>query len=476
VTVRKDRSPRARAGNVGPTGYARGRANPQIVDRGWDDYLPPDPHEAEQAARKSEIRRDYHRPLFSGHGPILRFAAFAFVLATLVVSGLYFLVRPGVARGLVDFAAENPTVLQLPFVADLVRSQLGDSLTAPVDPSDTSPVVVVISSGQTPREIAEQLVAAGLIRDARAFVFEGIEQGVTERFQSGRHVLSRSMTIDQILTALIAAPTPNPRVHIVFREGLRIEQLVAKLEYAEANPDDPSAPLTMNVKQFYQLAMNPPADLIAQYKWLALPPGASLEGFLFPATYDLDPSTTPDQLLALMLDAFVNHAPPGLLELPPDQLYQTVQLASLVETEAMVDADRAPVAGTYLNRLDPNLWPTGLLDADPTLKYATDTVWLRDNDISTWVDYTFWNALPSGPLGQAVFPDDLAGYNTYHSRGLPPTPICSPGAASLLAAMNPDTADGYLYFVAKNDGSGTLAFARTEAEHQANLHKYGYLP
>ena len=66
-------------------------------------------------------------------------------------------------------------------------------------------------------------------------------------------------------------------------------------------------------------------------------------------------------------------------------------------------------------------------------------------------------------------PADLFGYQVCHSRGLPPAPICTPGLASLEAALNPDTATGYLYFVAKNDGSGTHVFARTYAEHQANI-------
>jgi len=106
---------------------------------------------------------------------------------------------------------------------------------------------------------------------------------------------------------------------------------------------------------------------------------------LFPATYQVAPDTTPVELLRMLLDAFVSHAPPGLLALPPDQIYQTVQIASLVETEAKIDADRAPIAGVYVNRLNPKLWPTGLLDADPTLNYANDSVWLQDNpNIETW--------------------------------------------------------------------------------------------
>ena len=178
----------------------------------------------------------------------------------------------------------------------------------------------------------------------------------------------------------------------------------------------------------------------------------------------------------MLLDAFVTHAPAGFLKLPSDEIYRDVQLASIVELEAKLDAERPLIAGVYANRLDPQLWPTGLLDADPTLNYANDSVWLAANDMRTWVDYSFWDPIQtSGPLSQVVFPGELAAYNTYHHAGLPPTPICSPSAPSLAAAMNPDTQAGYLYFLAKNDGSGSHAFAKTEAEQQANLKKYGYI-
>ena len=203
--------------------------------------------------------------------------------------------------------------------------------------------------------------------------------------------------------------------------------------------------------------------------------GGSLEGFLFPATYEVAPDTTPNQLIGMLLDAFASHAPPALLPLPPDQIYQKVQIASLVETEAKVDSDRALIAGVYVNRLNPKLWPTGLLDADPTLNYANDSVWLQSHPIESWVDYTFWNPIKTtGPLSQVVFPGDLAGYNTYHHAGLPPTRSARRARPSLVAAMTPDTADGYLYFLAKNDGSGTHAFAKTQAEQDANLKMYGY--
>jgi UPF0755 protein len=473
MTIRGGGKPRA-----GRTGGARqDGARPPVVDTGWDDYIPPDPAELEAGRRPlpSEANRDYRKSRSGGPASLVRFALFAAIIGSVVVGGLYFVARPIVVNAIVDWAAENSTALQLPFVSQIVRGGLGASLSQPVDAMDTTAVVVVIDAGATPAQIGDQLVEAGVIRDARAFVFEAIERGATQNFQLGRHVLTKAMTVDQIIVDLTSAPVAPPTVRITFREGLRIEQMVAELEYLEANPVDPTAPLTMNVAQFYDLAIHPPADLLAQYPWLKLPAGASLEGFLFPATYQVAPDTTPIELMEMLLDAFVSHAPPGLLQLPPDQIYQKVQLASLVETEAKVDSERPLIAGVYLNRLNPKLWPTGLLDADPTLNYANDSVWLQSHPISTWVDYTFWDPIKAtGAYSQVVFPGSLAAYNTYHHAGLPPTPICSPSAPSLAAAMAPDTADGYLYFLAKNDGSGTHAFAKTQAEQDANLKKYGY--
>jgi UPF0755 protein len=446
---------------------------------GWDDFVPPTAEDLAEGRRPAsqDIERDYRSSRSSGRGHFIRFAIFTLLLGGLVVGGLYFVARPIALNGIVGWAADNPTALRLPFISEIVRGELGSSLTQPVDAQDQNAIVVIIDPGETPREIADQLVKAGAIADARAFMFQAIQRDVTSDFQIGRHVVSRSLTVDQIVSILIQPPVAAPFVRITFREGLRIEQMVAKLEDIEANPVDPTAPLRMNVAQFYALAINPPAELVANYPWLKLPAGASLEGFLFPATYDVAPDTTPIQLLSMLLDAFASHAPPALLQLQPDQLYQKVQIAALVESEAKVDSDRPLIAGVYVNRLNPKLWPTGLLDANPTLNYANDSLWLQDpaNPIATWVNYTFWTSIKApGALSKVVFPGKLAGYNTYGHAGLPPAPICSPSGPSLVAAMSPDTTDGYLYFLAKNDGSGTHAFAKTQAEQDANAKKYGY--
>jgi UPF0755 protein len=316
-----------------PRGSRRGtdQARPRVVDQGWSDYRPPTEEDLLVSDRRSrDLERSYRQGRFHGPAPVIRFAILAFVVAGLVTAGLWFIVRPLTVNAIVDWAAENPTALQVPFIADLVRSEFHGELTEPVDATDRRTVAVTITEGETPAQIGEQLEAAGLIRDARAFVFESIDKGLTGDFQAGRHNVSRSQTIDQILESLTTQPVASPLVKLTFREGLRVEQMVALMELKEKEPDDPNAVLKMNVSDFYQLVMHPPADLLAGYPWLELPKGASLEGFLYPATYQVDPDTTPIQLVQMLLDAFVTHAPAGFLKLPSDEIYQKVQLASIV--------------------------------------------------------------------------------------------------------------------------------------------------
>jgi len=125
----------------------------------------------------------------------------------------------------------------------------------------------------------------------------------------------------------------------------------------------------------------------------------------------------------------------------------------------------------YQNRVN-GLEGVYTLNSDPVLIYAKDTLSLRDIAITQWPNYVFWTYDGIGSLADFEVPPDLAGYQVWHSRGLPPGPICSPGVASLQAALNPDTQDRYLYFLGKNDGSGDLVFAQTYGEHLRNIQLY----
>ena len=131
--------------------------------------------------------------------------------------------------------------------------------------------------------------------------------------------------------------------------------------------------------------------------------------------------------------------------------YQILTLASIVEREAQLDQEKPLIAGVYDNRLDPEKWPLGLLQSDPTIFYIHDSLELAKRKVPDWTKYVFWAPIKGG-LTDETLPPELAGYNTYTSKGLPPGPIDTPTLTSIDAALEPDTKDGYFYFLAKGDG------------------------
>lgn len=178
------------------------------------------------------------------------------------------------------------------------------------------------------------------------------------------------------------------------------------------------------------------------------PQAESLEGYLFPDTYKFDPGTPPRTIVRAMVDNFrrnwgdeIAYITTGL------DPHQTVTLASIIETEAQLAAERPIVASVYLNRVNRRM----LLGADPTVIYALKLAGRWD-----------------GNIRKADLQID-SPYNTYRKPGLPPGPIANPGLASLRAAAAPAKTP-YLYFVARNDGSHV--FATNLAEHNANVEKY----
>jgi len=262
--------------------------------------------------------------------------------------------------------------------------------------------------------------------------------------------------------------------NITFREGLRIEQMTALLQTKQVGFDP---------KDFYDLAKHPPAELLADYDWLDLPKGASLEGFLYPDTYQVVTAsnggpaqvTTAERLIRMLLDRFAQVVGPERMNVPASRhmsFYQVVTLASIVEHEAALDEERPLIAGVYQNRLNGLHGIARILNADPTVTYAADTMALAKLPFDQWQTYFFWKVPPS-PLANVQVDADLQGYQTYQVGGLIPGPISTPSLASIDAALNPNTKTGYLYFVLIPD-TKKHAFAKTLKEHNANLVKYGY--
>jgi UPF0755 protein len=190
---------------------------------------------------------------------------------------------------------------------------------------------------------------------------------------------------------------------------------------------------------------------------LDLPTGASLEGFLFPDTYEWRPSEGGATLAERMVAQFVRRFDGRRRELAERRglsSREAVILASIVEREAARAEERPMIAGVYYNRL-----AIGMpLQADPTVQYA-----LADPRVPTPGDGLWKRELSTADLEVG------SPFNTYRRAGLPAGPICNPGLASLDAVVQPANTDA-LYFVAKGDGSH--AFARTLDEHNANVQRH----
>ncbi|HEX2755935.1 MAG TPA: endolytic transglycosylase MltG [Candidatus Limnocylindrales bacterium] len=394
---------------------------------------------------------------------ILKFLIFALVLGGIVILLLVTALRPLIRSAVVGWATDNPAALGVPFVADLMEEDLGSKLTDPAS-TDTTQVSFVVVDGETASSIAAKLEQGGFLADRRAFIFLATEQDLTKDLAAGDFILRKSMTPQQVVDALLK-PEQVHYIEIALRTGLRLEQITAKLETIDG--------LTMDPADFYELAKHPTAKLLGDYPWLkaVLPKGASLEGFLWPATYKVLPDTTAEELIRDMLDGF-NGAVGDLMKVPADRkltFYQVLSLASMVNREAVLDVDRPLIAGVFQNRTNPKLFGNLHLGSDPTIFWINDTLQLAKMDIATWKTYTFWKG-PLPELLPANLPDDLAGYNTYTHQGLIPGPICTPTLADIEAALNPDLK--YLYFLALPDGSGKTVYAKTKAEHDKLVAKY----
>jgi UPF0755 protein len=328
----------------------------------------------------------------------------------------------------------------------------------PASASQPKTVAFVISSGESGAQIADALQSKGLIRNSLAFRVWARIKGLDTRLQAGAYNLSPSMTIDQLITQLLnAQPDAIP---VTILEGWRIEQIANKF----ARNDAAYPPLMKFNKQDFLNETLRPTQFpdYAKYPFLkSIPAGSGMEGFLFPDTYLVPVNATAREVINIMLTEFNARVQQNRLDTLAKQnklsLYQMVILASIVQREALFDNDRPLVASVYWNRIyKPNAETVSTLDADPTVQYA------RDSAPGT---KTYWT--PLNDSGRLIAPTSL--WNTYTHQGFPPTPICSPGLASLKAAASP-AQTGFYFFLSKPDGRNV--YEKTNAEFQLDVQKY----
>ncbi len=392
------------------------------------------------------------------------------IIAASVVSILLisWVVVPPAFGGVVRSLAEgNPDLMRFGVVSEAVGSVMADRPDAPAG-TDPTPVEFVIEPNTGNQEIVNALVDREIVTDQLAFNWVLATEGGLDNLKAGTYMLTRTMSPREVAATLQGAPlTGGDGVAVALRQGLRLEQIIA---YLQTLPLD-----NLDAEELFTMASAPSAELRDQFEWLrVIPEGRSLEGFLGSGIFEVPVDIDAAGMLETLLQRYEESPSLAVLQDAEERgvnVYEMVILASIVEREAILDAERALIAGVYQNRLD-GLLPTRLLQADPVVIYAKDTMQLIDLHFSEWPDYRFWTLDGLGPIADFVVSEDLVGYQVYDSRGLPPGPIATPGTLSLEAALSPNQADEYLYFLAKGDGSNSHAFARTYEDHLENIDVY----
>jgi UPF0755 protein len=326
------------------------------------------------------------------------------------------------------------------------------ALLSPTTPSGQT--IVMLHPGSSTRRIASELKSAGVIRSADAFV---LWHYVHHRrsLKAGEYLFEKPANIIEVQKRLLRGDVYFHTV--VVPEGYTIFDIAHAIEAAGLGPAEDFLKVTESDTALI-------SDLAAD--------AHSLEGYLFPDTYEFTRTMTMQDMAAAMVKQFrivahqIGLIPNGTGSLhsaaatfqdssldpqataaPNDDLERTVIMASIVEKETALPDERPVVASVYYNRLAKRI----ALDADPSVIYAE---------------------LLAGTYTGALHHADMqlsSPYNTYKYSGLPPGPIGNPGKSALEAAMHPAQTD-YYYFVA--DAQGHHRFARTMEEHDKNVTAY----
>jgi UPF0755 protein len=287
---------------------------------------------------------------------------------------------------------------------------------------------VEINPGMSVHQIAAQLKQQGIIRSEYAFLGLYFEKGRT--LKAGEYRFDHPARMTEVWDRMRRGDVYT--ITVTIPEGSNIFDIGQRLES-----------VGLGTQAAFVDAARKGAGLVADIDRAA----PSAEGYLFPDTYHFRRHTTAQEMMAAMVARFRQQA----LQLSLTSGYhRTVTLASLVEKETPIDSERPLVASVFENRIEKGM----PLETDPSVIYA---------------------ALLEGRYRGTIYQSDLAAdssYNTYRHAGLPPGPICNPGAKSLAAAMHPAQTD-YLYFVAASaDPTGQSRFSSTLDQHAKDVEAY----
>lgn len=275
-------------------------------------------------------------------------------------------------------------------------------------------VTFTIPNGAGAGQIAEILLESKLIESSSDFMKQAMNSGKDSQFKPGTYQITGGATVEEIIDVLVEGNTGN---QLVIPEGYTIKQIA---EVVKKSCD-------ISTKSFTKAA-NSAEDYEAEFPFLKGAYKGSMEGFLFPSTYTIPFDAKADDVIRMMLTAYQNQI--ASVDMSAAQKrdmssYDVLTLASIIEKESGSDKDKKKIASVFVNRLKSGI--------------------NLGSDVTTY--YGLGKDLTDGELTQSEIESDNP-YNTRNPNnvGLPPSPICNPGLASLEAAANPADTDYYYFF------------------------------
>ena len=293
----------------------------------------------------------------------------------------------------------------------------------PYNKNNKEGIVVEIPQGSTTNTISDILYKNKLIKNKVVFKLSVKLSNKAQHFKAGKYLFNQTYSNKDIINDMSLGKVYNDGIKVTVPEGSTSREIVSILVKKKLGNEDNYEKLISNPQEFYN-----------DFKFLKEDDIKSLEGFLYPSTYYIDENASEKEVLSTMLSQFNKVYTDKLRDRQKElkmTTEQVINLASIVEKEAILDVDRPKIASVFYNRLEIGM----PLQSDATIQYIF-------NERKQIVTY-----------------DDLkidSPYNSYKNKGLPPTPISSPGIESIKATLYPEKTD-YLYFVAKMDGGNNYS-------------------
>ncbi|MEK7542269.1 MAG: endolytic transglycosylase MltG [Patescibacteria group bacterium] len=318
----------------------------------------------------------------------------------------------------------------------------------PVDYKDQSTILFSVEKGQGSWQITSSLKDAGLIRSSNSFILYAALSGRAFRFQSGDYLLSPSMNAHTIILTFVHGDIIKE--YLTIKEGWNLNDIATEFENRGFFTQEEFFAVTGYPAQDYTEESNLPGpkDFSREFAFLKDKPlYISLEGYLFPDTYQVTVSETPESFVRRALKNFESNLTADILSAIKAQektIFEVINFAALLEKEVRSFQDKQVVSGILWKRLEDDM----RLQADATVVYIREGNYYKVSIEETQIE---------------------SPYNTYRVYGLPLGPISNPGLESIRAALEPKESPYWFYLSAPD---GTTIFTKNFEEHKAAKERY----